>query len=303
MSEQNLSTTLVLPREARRTAVDSPTRRALRRFRRHKLAVTGLVIIVILVVAALLGSEEKALTPDLRARNQPPSLEHPFGTDRTGRDVFARTMVGGRVSLTVGLVAVFFSLIIGTILGAVAGYYQGLVDGVIMRLVDIVMCFPLIVLLLSLVSLLGPGIYKIMIIIGLLTWPTPCRIVRGQFLSLRNKEYVEAARCIGVSDVQIAWRHILPNALAPLLVYASLGVATAVLLEAGLSYLGLGVQPPTPSWGNMLNTARSITTMEQTPWQWIPPGVCTVLFVLAVNFVGDGIRDAVDPRALEGRKG
>lgn len=294
MSEQNL--TLVLPREEPRASANSPTARALRRFRRHRLAMTGLVIIVVLVIAALLGSEEAALSPDLRARNQPPSLAHPFGTDRTGRDVFARTLVGGRVSLSVGLVAVLCSLAVGTVLGAIAGYYQGLVDNVIMRVVDIVMCFPLIVLLLSVVAILGPGIYKIMIIIGLLTWPTPCRIVRGQFLSLRQKEYVEAARCVGMTDFQVAWRHILPNAMAPLLVYASLGVATAVLLEAGLSYLGLGVQPPTPSWGNMLNTARSISTMEQTPWQWIPPGICTVLFVLAVNFVGDGIRDAVDPR-------
>ncbi|GAB4427200.1 MAG: ABC transporter permease [Chloroflexi bacterium OHK40] len=301
MSQQNLSQTLVLPREERRATSDSPTARALRRFRHHRLAMIGLVIIVVLVIAALLGSEEAALSPDLRARNLPPSLEHPFGTDRTGRDVFARTLVGGRVSLSVGLVAVLCSLVVGTVLGAIAGYYQGLVDNVIMRLVDIVMCFPLIVLLLSVVAILGPGIYKIMIIIGLLTWPTPCRIVRGQFLSLRQKEYVEAARCIGMTDLQVAWRHILPNAMAPLLVYASLGVATAVLLEAGLSYLGLGVQPPTPSWGNMLNTARSISTMEQTPWQWIPPGICTVLFVLAVNFVGDGIRDAIDPRAVEGK--
>jgi peptide/nickel transport system permease protein len=301
MSESNLSQTLALPGEQRRVATNSPLARSWRRFRRHRLAMIGLAIIIILVVAALLGSEEAALTADLRARNQPPSWEHPFGTDRTGRDVLARTLVGGRVSLSVGFVAVFFSLIIGTVVGAIAGYYQGLVDGIIMRVVDIVMCFPLIVLLLSVVSILGPGIYKIMIIIGLLTWPTPCRIVRGQFLSLRQKEYVEAARCIGLTDLQVAWRHILPNSLAPLLVYASLGVATAVLLEAGLSYLGLGVQPPTPSWGNMLNTARSISTMEQTPWQWIPPGIFTVLFVLAVNFVGDGIRDAVDPRALDAK--
>jgi peptide/nickel transport system permease protein len=302
MSQQEISRPLVVPQPAVRPRSNSPTGRALRAFARHRLAVAGVVIIVVLVVAALLGSEEAALRQNLRERNLPPSLEHPFGTDRTGRDVFARTLVGGRVSLSVGLVAVVFSILIGTTLGALAGYYQGIVDAVIMRVVDIVMSFPIIVLLLSVVAILGPGIFKIMIMIGLLTWTTPCRMVRGQFLSLRQKEYVEAARCIGLSDFQVAWRHILPNAIAPLLVYASLGVATAVLLEAGLSYLGLGVQPPTPSWGNMLNTARSISTMEQTPWQWIPPGVCTVLFVLAVNFVGDGIRDAVDPRALEVKK-
>jgi peptide/nickel transport system permease protein len=160
------------------------------------------------------------------------------------------------------------------------------------------MSFPVIVLLLCVVALVGPGIFKIMVMIGMLTWTTPCRIMRAQFLALREKEYVEAARTIGMDDFSIAIKHILPNAIAPLLVYMSFGVATAVLLEAGLSYLGLGVQPPTPSWGNMLNTARSISTMERTAWQWIPPAICTVLFVMSVNFVGDGIRDALDPRAL-----
>jgi peptide/nickel transport system permease protein len=276
----------------------SPGRKALRRFRKHRLAMLGVVIIVILVVAALVGNEPAALTPNLKLTNKPPSLEHPFGTDRTGRDVLARTLVGGRVSLSVGLVAVLFSTAIGTVLGALAGYSRGLVDQVIMRIVDMVMSFPVIVLLLTVVAIVGPGIFKIMVMIGLLTWTTPCRIIRAQFLSLREKEYVEAARCLGMTNFDIAIKHILPNAIAPLLVYASFGVATAVLLEAGLSYLGLGVQPPTPSWGNMLNTARSLSTMERTAWQWIPPAITTVLFVLAVNFVGDGIRDAVDPRAL-----
>jgi peptide/nickel transport system permease protein len=276
----------------------SPTRKALRRFRRHRLAMFGVVIIAILIVAALLGSEPAALRQDLKNANKPPSLEHLFGTDRTGRDVFARTLVGGRVSLSVGLVAVLFSAVIGTLTGALAGYYRGWVDAILMRIVDMVMSFPVIVLLLSVVSIVGPGIFNIMVMIGLLTWTTPCRIVRAQFLSLREKEYVEAARTIGMTDFDTARKHILPNAIAPLLVYASFGVATAVLLEAGLSYLGLGVQPPTPSWGNMLNTARSISTMERTSWQWIPPAITTIMFVLAVNFVGDGIRDALDPRTL-----
>jgi peptide/nickel transport system permease protein len=279
-------------------APTSPARKALRRFRKHRLAMFGVVVIVLLIVAALLGSEPAALTPNLRATNRPPSLEHLLGTDRTGRDVLARTLVGGRVSLSVGLVAVLFSTLIGTLTGALAGYYRGWVDTMIMRFVDMVMSFPVIVLLLAVVSIAGPGIFNIMAMIGLLTWTTPCRIVRAQFLSLREKEYVEAARTIGMSDFDVAIKHILPNAIAPLLVYASFGVATAVLLEAGLSYLGLGVQPPTPSWGNMLNTARSISTMERTAWQWIPPAITTVMFVLAVNFVGDGIRDALDPRAL-----
>ena len=289
-----LAMTLPFPRVVQN--VNSPLRRALRRFRQHRLAMFGLVIIAILVVAAMIGSETDAISNNLKQMNKPPSLAHPLGTDRTGRDVLARTLVGGRVSLAVGLVSVAFSTMIGMTLGALAGYFRGWVDVVIMRMVDVVMSFPVIVLLLVVVALVGPGIFKLMVMIGLLTWTTPCRIIRGEFLSLREKEYIEAARCIGLTDADIAIKHILPNAIAPLLVYASLGVASAVLLEAGLSFLGLGVQPPTPSWGNMLNTARSISTMERNLWQWVPPAICTVLFVLSVNFVGDGIRDAVDPR-------
>ena len=276
---------------------DTPARKAFRRFRRHRLAMVGLVIIVLLVVASLLGSQTSALGQNLKAMNKPPSGAHWFGTDRIGRDILARTLVGGRISLAVGLVAVFFSTSIGIVMGALAGYYRGWLDHVIMRIVDVVLSFPVIILLLCVASLVGPSIFNVMAMIGLLTWPIPCRIMRGQFLAIRERAYVEAARCVGATDLTIALRHILPNAIAPLLVYASFAVATAVLLEAGLSYLGLGVQPPTPSWGNMLNTARNISTMERNSWQWIPPALTTVLFVLAVNFVGDGIRDALDPQA------
>ena len=281
------------------SAPDSPLRKTLRRFRRHRLAMVGLTIIVLLVIAALLGSESAAIEQNLKAMNKPPSSEHLFGTDRIGRDILARTLVGGRISLAVGLVAVFFSTSIGLVLGSIAGFYGGWLDQIIMRIVDVVLSFPVIILLLCVASLVGPSIFNVMAMIGLLTWPTPCRIMRGQFLALRERAFVEAAHCLGVTNFQIAVRHIIPNAIAPVLVYASFAVATAVLLEAGLSYLGLGVQPPTPSWGNMLNTARNISTMERTSWQWIPPAIMTVLFVLAVNFVGDGIRDALDPQAKE----
>jgi peptide/nickel transport system permease protein len=278
---------------------NSPTRRAIRRFRQHRLAIVGVLIIAILVIAALLGSREAALEQNLRNINKPPSSEHLLGTDRIGRDILARVLVGGRISLSVGLVAVVFSTTIGIVTGAIAGYYRGWVDHVIMRVVDVVLSFPVIVLLLSVASIVGPNIFNLMVMIGLLTWPIPCRIMRGQFLALREKDYIEAAHAIGVSNFNVARKHILPNAIAPILVYSSFGVATAVLLEAGLSYLGLGVQPPTPSWGNMLNTARSISTLERALWQWVPPGILTVLFVLAVNFVGDGIRDALDAQAIE----
>ena len=260
----------------------------------------GVGIVAFLVVLAVLGSESAALKQNLAISNQPPSQAHWLGTDRLGRDVLARTMVGGRVSLLVGIVAVFFATMIGTVLGAIAGYYRR-ADFVIMRVVDIVMSFPTIVLLLVAVSLFGPGIVQMMIMIGLLTWTHSCRILRGQFLQLRDADFVMAARVIGVRDRSIVLNHIIPNSLAPLLVYASLGIAGVVLLEAGLSYLGLGVQPPTPSWGNMLNDARTLTTLERMPWQWVPAGILTVTFVLAVNFIGDGLRDAFDPRSTMDR--
>ncbi|MBX3014190.1 MAG: ABC transporter permease [Caldilineaceae bacterium] len=299
MTAQTQSSSTLLAQAARAHVPESPTRRAIRRFRRHRLAMAGLLIILLLVVASLLGSQSAALEQNLRGMNQPPSVDHWFGTDRIGRDILARTLVGGRISLSVGLVAVVFSCSIGIVTGALAGYYRGWIDHLIMRIVDVVLSFPVIVLLLCVASLVGPSIFNVMAMIGLLTWPVPCRIMRSQFLTLRERAYVEAAHCLGVTNFQIAVRHILPNALAPLLVYASFGVATAVLLEAGLSYLGLGVQPPTPSWGNMLNTARNISTMERNAWQWVPPAITTVLFVLAVNFVGDGIRDALDPQTTE----
>jgi peptide/nickel transport system permease protein len=280
--------------------VETPFRRTIRRFRRHRLAVIGLVGIAILIVLAVLGSEAQALKINLADANKPPSAAHWLGTDRSGRDVLQRVLVGGRVSLLVGLVAVVVATAIGTVLGAIAGYNRR-ADFIIMRFVDIVMSFPQIVLLLVAVAVLGPGLLNMMLMVGLITWTIPCRIVRGQFLQLRDADFVLAARVLGVRDRSVVLSHILPNSLAPLLVYASLGVASVVLLEAGLSYLGLGIQPPTPSWGNMLNEARNISVLERQLWQWAPAGILTVLFVLAVNFVGDGLRDALDPRSTNDR--
>lgn len=273
----------------------SPLGRTLRRFRRHRLAVLGVGMITILVIAALAGSEELAVIQHLDQANQPPSAAHWFGTDALGRDAFSRTLVGGRVTLLVGLVSVFVATMIGGTMGALAGFYRRL-DFPIMRVVDIVMCFPGYVLLLIAVALVGPGLFNVMVIIGLITWTVPCRIVRGQFLQLREADFITAVRTIGVPDRWVILRHILPNSLGPLVVYATLGIAQNVIFEAGLSYLGLGVQPPTPSWGNMLNAARSITLLSERPWLWVPPAMLVVLFVLSVNFVGDGIRDALDPR-------
>jgi peptide/nickel transport system permease protein len=286
---------IALPAAASR-GLESPMRRTLARFRRHHIAMLGLVVLVVLVVGAVTASDSSAYAQTLGNAHQSPSADHLFGTDALGRDVFARTLVGGRVSLAVGLVSVVFSIVIGVFVGALAGYYRRL-DPVIMRVVDIIMSFPQFVLLLILAAFIGPGLVNIMFLIAALTWTVPCRLIRGQFLQLRESEYVISAQVIGVRDRAIVTRHILPNAIGPLLVFASLGVASNVILEATLSFIGLGVQPPTPSWGNLLNTAHSITVLANEPWQWVPAALFIVVFVLAVNFVGDGIRDALDARS------
>jgi peptide/nickel transport system permease protein len=275
----------------------SPFRRTLIRFRRHRLAMVGVVVIAILVVAAILAPQKEAYDLGLGQGHQPPSGAHWFGTDALGRDVFARTLLGGRVSLIVGLVSALFCTAIGLVIGSLAGYFRRLDFG-IMRLVDVIMSFPLWILLLLAAAFVGPGISNMIVLIALITWPVPARIIRGQILQLRDADFVIAARVVGAKDHWIVLRHVLPNSMAPLLVFTSIAVAANVLLEAALSYLGLGVQPPTPSWGNLLNTARSITVLSREPWQWAPAAILIVLFVLAVNFVGDGIRDAVDPRGV-----
>jgi len=233
---------------------------------------------------------------DLYSVAQPPSPDHLLGTDETGRDVPSRLVYGARVSLSVGLVAVFIYTTIGLVLGSTAGYAGGWVDNVLMRATDVVMCFPTLIIIITVVSFVGPSIYNVMAIIGLLGWPQTARLIRGQMLSLREREYVEAARALGAPDAFIVLRHMLPNGIYPIVVSSTFGVATAILTEAGLSFLGLGVQPPTASWGNMLNAAQSVTVLESRPWLWLPPGLAIVLAVLCINFVGDGLRDALDPR-------
>ena len=277
----------------------SPGQLALRRFMKHKLAVVGLVILVIIVLAAIFAPWLTPWEPnqvDLRARSQPPSADHWLGTDRTGRDILTRTLYAGRISLMVGVVAVLISVVIGAFLGAIAGYFGGIWDSIIMRTTDVFMTFPAIVAILTLAAIVGPGVRNIILIIGLLNWPMPARLVRSRLLSVRRLEYIHAAETLGAPSSRIILRHALPNAYDVLIVYSSLGVATAILLEAGLSFLGLGVQPPAASWGNMLNVARNVSVLEGQPWLWLPPGIAIVLTVLAVNFVGDGLRDAFDPR-------
>jgi len=271
------------------------------RFRRHRVAMVGLVILAMLgfcAVFAPIVAHNDPYRTTLSAIRKPPSSAHWLGGDSSGRDVFARLIYAGRVSLSVGLVAVGIYTAIGLLLGSLAGYYGGWVDSVIMRFADIILSFPSLIIIITVVSILGPSIYNVMLVIGLLGWPPMARILRGLFLSLRERDFIIASRTVGAPNSRIIFRHLLPNALAPVIVAATFGIANAILLEAGLSFLGLGVQPPTASWGNMLTDAQSLTVLESMPWLWIPPGIMIALAVLSINFIGDGLRDALDPYLL-----
>lgn len=269
------------------------------RLRQNRRAMMGLCLLVMLALSAILAphlSRQDRDQPNIFAAEQPPSREHWLGTDELGRDLFTRLLYGGRVSLTVGLVAVAIYLVIGTALGAVAGYYGGRADSIIMRITDVVMVIPFLPLALTMAAVMGPSVYNTMLILGLLGWTGICRLVRGEFLTLRRQDYVEAAVAQGAGDLRIIFRHILPNALAPILVAATLGIAGAILGEAGLSFLGLGVQEPVPSWGNMLSSAMSLKALLLQRWLWVPPALMIFIAVLSVNLVGDGLREALDPQ-------
>ncbi len=269
------------------------------RYRRHRLALLGTVTLLLLVsiaVFAPLITTHDPLKVNMRDTKEPPNEVYLLGTDKAGRDMWARLAFASRISLSVGVVSVSIYIAIGTVLGAIAGYYGGLTDSAIMRFTDTVMSFPGLIIIITVVSFVGPSIYNAMLVIGLLGWPGTCRLVRGQVLQLREMEFIEAARSIGTPAPRIILRHILPNVVPYLIVVATLGTASAILIEAGLSFLGLGVQPPTPSWGNMLNSARQLTLLEQFPHLWLPPGFMIAITVLSINFIGDGLRDALDPR-------
>lgn len=277
----------------------SPGRRTLRRFLRHRLAMFGLVallLMTVLLVAAPWIAPYDYAAQDLARFREAPSVDHLLGTDSFGRDVLSRIIYGGRVSLSVGVIAVIIYETIAVVLGALAGYYGGKLDTVIMRLVDVVMTFPTLIIIIFLVTILGPSMYNVMLAIGILGWTGPTRLVRAQILSLREMDYITAAHGIGAPARRIILRHILPGVVAPLVVHATFGIATAILTEAGLSFLGLGVQPPTASWGNMMSDAKELVILEQMPWLWVAPGFCIMLSVLCINFLGDGLRDALDPR-------
>jgi peptide/nickel transport system permease protein len=263
----------------------------------HPLIFWGGFIVFLLVGTALTSQWVAPFDPNLQVlsdRLLPPSFHHWMGTDQYGRDIFSRILYSSRISLAVGLVAVSIYVCIGITIGSLAGYYGGWVDGLLMRMTDIFLCIPTFLLILMVIAFVGPSILNIMIVIGLTSWTDVARLVRGEILSLKEREFIQAARIIGMSDRRIILRHLLPNALGPVLVVATLGIGGAILVESSLSYLGLGVQPPTPSWGNMLEEGKEHLT--DAWWLITFPGLAIFLTVLGYNLLGEGIRDLLDPR-------
>jgi len=268
-----------------------------RQYARNRLAVAAAVILAFLFLAAITGPWFTRLDPDeihLDEIYQPPSLNHPFGTDMNGRDVFVRVLYGARISMSVGFISSGLAGVIGVLIGALAGFFGGKIDSLLMRLVDLILSIPSFFLLLMVIAMLEPNIYNVMIVIALTSWPGLARMVRAEVLSVRERDYVFAAIALGIGRWRIIWRHIIPNVMAPVFVAVTLGVASAILIESGLSFLGLGVQPPTPSWGNILAQGRSV--MQFAWWMTVFPGLAIFITVLCYNLVGEGLRDALDPR-------
>jgi peptide/nickel transport system permease protein len=268
-----------------------------KRFRKNGLALVGALIVIFLFIIALMAPVISPYDPgqiNIKRVLQEPTAKHIFGTDSLGRDVLSRMIWGSRISLLVGFVAVGIATLIGIFLGALAGYYGRWVDNLIMRFVDIMLCFPTFFLILAVIALLEPNIWNIMIIIGITGWMGVARLVRAEFLSLKERDFTVAEKALGAKDFRIIFRHILPNAMAPILVSATLGVAGAILTESALSFLGIGVQPPTPSWGNILTAGKD--NIEIAWWLSLYPGLAILMTVLGYNLLGEGIRDAIDPR-------
>jgi peptide/nickel transport system permease protein len=269
----------------------------LERFFKNKMAVAGSIVVMLLFTVSLLAPWIAPYDPstiDLKHVLAPPSFGHPLGTDQLGRDVLSRMIWGARISLKVGFVATGIAMLIGTILGAASGYYGRWVDAIIMRFVDIMLCFPTFFLILAVIAILEPSIWNIMIVIGLTGWMGITRLVRADFISLKERDFVSAARVIGASDFRIIFVHILPNAMASVLVATTLGIAGAILTESALSFLGIGVQPPIPSWGNILTAGKD--NIDIAWWLSLYPGLAILITVLGYNLLGEGIRDSLDPR-------
>jgi ABC-type dipeptide/oligopeptide/nickel transport system permease subunit len=267
-----------------------------RQIRKNRLAILGSVVLILMTLIAIFAAYLAPYNPyevDYTNHKQPPSAEHLLGTDELGRDVFSRLIYGTRISLVVGMVVVGIAMTIGVTLGAIAGYYGGVVDLIVMRIVDILQAFPFLILAVAMVAVVGPGLMNMMVVLGCVTWIWYTRLVRGMVLSLRETEYIQATRALGASSATIIFRHLIPNVLGVVVVQSTFGVADAILAAAALSYLGLGAQPPTAEWGSMLTSAKEF--MRILPAMSIAPGVAIMITVLAINFIGDALRDALDP--------
>jgi len=277
----------------------TPAKITWNKLKRNKLAVFGTIILSLLILLSIIApiiSPYGRDTVDLLNIESAPTAKHILGTDELGRDIFTRIIYGGQVSLSVGVLATFIQLVIGITLGAIAGYFGGITDKIVMRFVDIIMCFPFMVIAITIASILGPSIWNVMIIIGILGWPKIARIVRAEILSLKEREFIEAAKALGLDSKDIILKHIIHNIYAPIIVYGTLGIAQGILSEASLSFLGMGVKQPQPSWGNMLSAAQNMRVLQSEWWLWVPPGLLVFLTIISINFLGDGLRDALDPK-------
>lgn len=284
----------------------SPWAMAMKRFLRNKLAIFGIVTLIIITLICIIGpllSPYEILQTNILNAKKPPNAQHWLGTDVAGRDVLLRLLFGGRISLTVGVVSTFISVLIGIFIGGLAGFYGKRLDGFLMRITDIFMSLPLLPILLVLASIISDlritpevRIYYVMFIIGVLTWPSLSRLIRGQILSLREQEFMMATEALGLRDSRKIFRHLVPNVIPVIIVNTTLSISSSIILESTLSYLGLGVAPPYPSWGNMVNVVNDFKEFRLRPWLWIPPGIMIFVTVMAINLVGNGLRDAFDPK-------
>jgi peptide/nickel transport system permease protein len=278
-----------------------PWKLAFKRFRKNKLAIAGCIVLAFVIVIAIFADVIAPLSPtksNIYNTYSMPDDIHILGTDSSGRDVYSRLIYGSRISLLVGFFAMFFTVLIGVILGSISGYYGGKIDGLIMRFTDIMLNFPFLLFVLTVYAILQKiNIVIFIAIIAVTGWPGITRIIRGTYLQLRDQEFILSARSIGCSDARLIFRHLLPNAMGPIIVNATLAMATLIIVESGLAFLGFGIPQPTPTWGNMLTDAQSLRVLQHHPNLWAPPGTAIFITVLAINFIGDGLRDALDPRA------
>lgn len=273
-----------------------------KRFIRDRWAVAGTIVVIGVIIIVLLAPVLCKYAPetiDNSMIRQAPSAEHILGTDDYGRDVFSRLIYGGRVSMAVAVSATVLQLFFGIVLGSLAGYFGKWVDSLIMRIADVFMCFPFYIIAVCLAAILGPGLRNTIVILGLLGWPSLCRMVRAEILSIKENDYIMAAKSLGLGSGEIMFRHILPNVMSPVIVSATLSIAGAIMSEASLSYLNLGVKIPQPSWGNMLSAAQSMNTLMNEWWRWVPPGLCIILVILSINYIGEGLQKAMTPKVGE----